>query len=94
MCDMFLILKATNFTCYADDNLPFVVRDNVADVTKALKKIGEDLLNWFLNNQMKLSTDKCPLILKSQEPNTLKIGDLHIKNSLSEKLIGLTFNCT
>ena len=63
MCDMFLILKATNFTCYADDNLPFVVRDNVADVTKALKKIGEDLLNWFLNNQMKLSTDKCPLIL-------------------------------
>ena len=94
MCDMFLILKATKFTGYADDNLPFVVRDNVADVTKALKKIGEDLLNWFLNNQMKLNTDKCPLILKSQEPNTLKIGDLHIKNSLSEKLIGITFNCT
>ena len=45
MCDMFLILKATYFTGYADDNLPFVVRDNIADVTKALKKIGEDLLN-------------------------------------------------
>ena len=93
MCDMFLILKATYFTGYADDNLPFVVRDNIADVTKALKKIGEDLLNWLLNNQMKLNTDKCRLILKSQESNTLKIGDLHINNSLSEKLIGITFDC-
>ena len=86
-------IKATCFTGYADDNLPFVVRDNIADVTKALKKIGEDLLNWLLNNQMKLNTDKCRLILKSQESNTLKIGDLHINNSLSEKLIGITFDC-
>ena len=87
-------IKATCFTGYADDNLPFVVRDNIADVTKALKKIGEDLLNWLLNNQMKLNTDKCRLILKSQELNTLKIGDLYVNNSLSEKLIGITFNCT
>ena len=28
MCDMFLILKATYFTGYADDNKPFVVRNN------------------------------------------------------------------
>ena len=61
MCDMFLILKATYFTGYADDNAPFVVRDNVSDVIKALKEIGEDLLNWFLNNEMKLNTNKCCL---------------------------------
>ena len=30
---------------------------------------------------------------KYQEPNTLKIGDLHIYNSLSEKLLGITFDC-
>ena len=40
MCDMFLILKATYFTGYADDNIPFVVRDNV-DVIKASEEIGE-----------------------------------------------------
>ena len=50
MCDMFLILKATYFTGYADDNTPFVVRDNIADVIKALEEIGENLLNWFSNN--------------------------------------------
>ena len=42
---------------------------------------------------MKLNTNQCRLILNSQEPNTLKIGDLHISNSLSEKLLGITFDC-
>ena len=93
MCDMFLILKATYFTGYVDDNTPFVVRDNIADIIKSLEEIGEDLLNWFLNNEMKLNTDKYCLLLNSQEPNTLKIGDLHISNSLSEKLLGITFDC-
>ena len=93
MCDMFLILKATYFTGQADLNTPFVVRDNIADVIKALEEIGEDLLNWFLNNEMQLNTDKCHLLLQNQEPNTLKIGDLHISNSLNEKLLGITFDC-
>ena len=53
----------------------------------------ESLVNWFLNNKMKLNTDKCHLLLNSQEPNTLKISDLHINNSLSEKLLGITFEC-
>ena len=77
----------------ADHNTPFVVRDNIADVIKALQEIGENLVNWFLNNEMKLNTDKCYLLLNSQEPNTLKIGELHIDNSLSQKLLGITFDC-
>ena len=39
MCDIFVILKATYFTGYADDNTPFVVRDNIADVIKTLEEI-------------------------------------------------------
>ena len=93
MPHMFLILKATYFTGYADDNTPFVVRDNIGNVIKALEKIGEDLLNWFLNSEMKLNADKCRLLLNSQEPSTLKIGGLHINNSLSEKLLGITIDC-
>ena len=89
---MFLILNTTYFTGYADDKTPFVVRDNITHVIKALEKMGENLVNWFSNNKMKLNTDKCHLLLNIQEPNILKIGDLHINNSLSEKLLGITFN--
>ena len=45
-----------------------MVKDNIGDVIKALEEIGEDLLNWFLHNQMKLNNDKCRLLLNSQEP--------------------------
>ena len=91
MCEIFLILKATYLNDYADNNTPFRVRNNIADVIKALEEIGEDILNWFSNNEMKQNTDKCRLLLNSQEPNTLKIGDLHI-NNFCEKLLGITFD--
>ena len=76
MCYMFLKLKATYFTGYADDNTLFVVRDNIADIIKASEEIGEMLVNWFLNNEMKLNTDKYHLLLNSRETNTFKIVDL------------------
>ena len=95
MCvsDMFLILNTTYFTGYAVDNTPFVVRNNITDVIKALEEIGKNLVNWFSNNEMKLNTIKCHLLLNSREPNTIQTGDLHINNSLSEKLLGITFDC-
>ena len=89
---MFLILKATYFTGYADKNIPFVVRDNIADVIKSLEEIGGNFLNWFSNNEMKLNTDRCHVILNSQKPSTLKIGNLYINNSPSEKLLRITFD--
>ena len=64
----------------------------ITDDIKALEEIEESSVNWFSNNEMKLNTDKCHLLLNTQEPNTLKIG-LHINNSLSEKLLDLTFDC-
>ena len=70
-----------------------MVRDNIADVIKGLEEIGENFVNWFLNNEIKLNNDKCHLLLNSQEPKSLKIGDWHINNSVSEKLLGITFDC-
>ena len=65
----------------------------MVDVIKTLKEIGESFLNWLSINEMNLNTYKCHLLLNSQESNTLKIGDLDINNSLSEKLLGITFSC-
>ena len=93
VCDMFLILNATYFTSYAGDNISFSVRENIADVIKVLEEIGETLGNWFSNKEMTINTDKPNLVLNSREHNKLKIRDLHINNSLSERIIGITFDC-
>ena len=42
---------------------------------------------------MQLNTDKFHLLLNSQAPKTLKRGDLHINNSLNEKLLVIAFDC-
>ena len=89
---MFLFSHEAQFTGYADDNTPFVVRDNIPDVISALEEIGEKLLIWFSDNQMKLNTDKCHLLLNTQDQNFLKIGNVNIKNSFFEKLLVITFD--
>ena len=86
MCDMFLILKTTYFTDYAGNNTPFVVRDNMIDGVTDLMEIGEKLINGFWNNAMRLNTEKFHLFSNSQEPHTLKIGDLHRNDSVNNSL--------
>ena len=44
-------------------------------------------------NTNTLNTDNWYHFLNSQEPNTLKIDDLHTNNSLSEKLLSINFDC-
>ena len=58
---MFLILKTTYLTGYADNDTPFLVRDDITDVIKALDETVQNLVNWFSDNEMKLNTDKCHL---------------------------------
>ena len=47
------------------DNTPFLVRDNIPDVISALEEIGEKLLIWFSDKQMKLSTNKFHLLMNT-----------------------------
>ena len=67
MCDMFLILKTTSFTTYADDNTSFVAKENTTNVIKVLEEIGENPIKRFPDNQMKLNRDKCHVLLNSQD---------------------------
>ena len=87
--DMFLILKTVYFTGCVDT--PFAVADDIEDRIQYFEKVGENLLIWFSNNQMKLNSDKCHLILNTKEQTTLKRGNLYIKNAFSKKLLRMNF---
>ena len=41
---------------------------------------------------MKANTNKCHLLVSSDESCTVKIEDFSIKNSTEEKLLGVTFD--
>ena len=61
--DMFLVLNTVYFTSYADGNSLFADVDNIKDLIQSLEEVGENLITWFSNNQMKLNPDKFHLLL-------------------------------
>ena len=65
--------------------------DDIKGVIRSLKEVGENLINQFVNNQMKLNPGKCHLLLNTEEQITLKIGSLHIKHSQCKQLLGINF---
>ena len=65
-----------------------MVRESITNVIITFEDIGENLIKWFSDNQMKLNTDKCHVLLNSQGPNTI----FELKNSSCEKMLGINFD--
>ena len=92
VCDMFLILDHTYFASCADDNTPYTVNENAEEVIRTLEQISKPLLQWFKENKMKLNPDKCHLILRGKENRGINVGNVVIKNTQNEKLLGVFFD--
>ena len=77
-----------------EDNTPynFDFNKQLGNVISNLEKSTNSLLNWFRENHMKANSDKCHLLVSSDERCTAKIEDFSIKNSTEEKLLGVKFD--
>ena len=99
LSDLFLVVQNVDFASYADDNTIYDAGDNIDEVIFSLQESSKKLFKWFADNQMKANEDKCHLIVNTNELTEIKIGDFTIKNSASEKLLGvnidskLNFDC-
>ena len=50
------------------------------------------IFQWFKDNEMKANADKCLVLLSTSNELTVKINEVQIKNSQSEKLLGITID--
>ena len=62
LCDLFFIMKETDFSSYADDNTPYKNADTIEEVIKLLERDSTMLFKWFSDNQMKENISKCHLL--------------------------------
>ena len=85
----FLVVKDVNFASYADDNTIYQSGRNVDDVTNDLQVSAEKRFYWFSDYQMKGNTDKCHLIMSTNNTPELKVRDSLIKESICKKLLGV-----
>ena len=77
---------------YADDTTPYTGGKNTQDVITSLENCTLVLLEWFGNNLMKANSDKSHLLLSTSTSSTANINGYIIKNSGSEKLLGVTID--
>ena len=47
---------------------------------------------WFSDNLMKSNAEKCHLLVSTNSTVNIKIGNIDITNSTSEKLLGVKFD--
>ena len=82
------MLKDIDIASYADDSGPFIV-ENKIDVIASLQQVSDALFNWFKNNRLKNNVDKCHVLVSTNKPVGIKIGDYTIDNSECKKLLGV-----
>ena len=80
--DLFLVISNTDFSSYADDNATYDSGNSIDDVISSLQESAEKLFQWFSHNQMKGNTDKCHLIISTDGPIEIRVGDSDIKQHL------------
>ena len=59
LIDLFLVMKETEFTSYADDSTLCNSVNTIEDITSFLQKLSEKLFKWFFDNQMQENSGKC-----------------------------------
>ena len=89
LCDLFFIMKGTDFSSYADDNTPYRTADTIEEIIKLLERDSMMLFKWFSDNQMKANISKCHLLVNKKDEVVISSGETKIENSDYEKLLGI-----
>ena len=92
ICNLFYIIQKWPIVYYADDTTPYTGGKNPEDVIASIENSALVLFKWFENNLMKANSDKSHLLLSTSTSSTANINGDIIKNSESEKLLGVTID--
>ena len=89
LSDLFLVISTTDFSSYADDNTIYDFGNSIDSVISSLQESAEKLFQWFSHNQIKGNTDKCHLIVSTEETIEIQADESLIKSSTCERLLGI-----
>ena len=89
---LFLECEDDNINSYADDTTPFSCAEDMSSVITELQRIANKIFMWFENNHMKASPGKSHVLLNANTEPVVPFDNVQITSSLSEKMLGITFD--
>ena len=92
--DIFLFAKNSTLCKYADDNTQISCEKTIDQVISNLQTDFHTLKVWFYDNFLVLNPKRCHFMTLGSGNNICNFAcnDTVIKNSLSEKILGLTID--
>ena len=90
--DLLLSIQETDICNYADDTTIYTCDMRFENVISMLENDSKIIIEWFGNNYMKLSKDKCHFMIFGERKNqdvVINIGNCTVDNSQEEKLLGV-----
>ena len=90
--DIFLFLKATKITNYADDTTPYAIEECIEKLLETLERDTNKLLIWFQFNEMKSNSDKCHLLILNDHECSIMVGNDVITSETEVKLLDVTID--
>ena len=90
--DIFLFVKDTKLTSYADDTTPYAIENCIEKLLETLERDTNKLLIWFQFNEMESNSDKCHLLIVNDQECSIKIGNDVITSETEVKLLGVTID--
>ena len=88
----FFVVQSIDIASYADDTTPYVCLKDIDLIIEKLEVKANEIFQWFNENAMKANTDKCHLLITTNEERYISIGGEKIQNSKSGKLLGVTID--
>ena len=89
LSDLFVIVKDVNIASYADDNTFYDSCDTIDEVISSLQSSSKNLFQWLSDNQIKGNTEKCHLIMSTDQSVNFQPGGSLIERSDCEKVLGV-----
>ena len=89
LIDLLYECEESNVASYADDTTPYSRASNTQTVISELRFISNKLFHWFQYNHLKANPGKCHLPLSSKTPTDVSLGDVSLKSSAKEILLGI-----
>ena len=92
ICDLFFVNITSDIANYADDTTPYECDQHCDNLINNIELTVEKIFNWFAFNNLKANASKCHFFLSPYQDTSININGSVIKNSNSEKLLGITID--
>ena len=84
-----IITTTTTTTTTTTIIIPYTTDKGAEKVIDKIEIEAKSLFKWFSDNQMKANPDKCNSLISSTSKSEIEMGNITIKSSICEKLLGI-----